>query len=230
MLGLGPKPEGGTVAAPEVYSAPHIGALLALLGISALVLLALMPATFGLGWLSMALFGLPLAAGGVCGALMGYLALSMRIEITEGGVAITTPGWRACPFPPVRQYRLGWSEVRAVHHRNELYRLGLLPWRLRLETSAIETACGFIPFGSYYLSDLEPVLIELGHRADCDWQDDDEVRAGLFRTLLFGAPPWPAQGRQSLRPASDIASRTQRAYGACIPRARRLRSAPRSRG
>jgi hypothetical protein len=226
MLGIGPKPEGGTVVAPDVYSAPYMGALLALLGISALILLALMPATFGLGWLSMALFGLPLAAGGACGALMGYLALSMRIEITQGGVAITTPGWRACPFPPVRQYQLRWSDVRAVHHRSEIYRIGLLPVRLRLEAYAIETADGFIPFGSYYLSNLEPVLIEIGHRADCHWQDDDEVRAGLFRTLLFGGPSWPALDRHPLRPASDIASRTRRAYGACIPAARRMRSAP----
>lgn len=54
MLGFGPVPEGATVPAPHVYSAPLPGALLAVLGISALILLALMPATFGVDWLPLA--------------------------------------------------------------------------------------------------------------------------------------------------------------------------------
>jgi hypothetical protein len=150
-----------------------------------------MPATFGAGWLPFALIGLPLAVGGASGALMGYTVLSTRIEIARDGLVIAAPGWRACPFPPVRQYRLKWTAVRAVRHRTELYRIGPLPLRLPLEAYAIETTDGFIPFGSYYLSNLEPVLIELAHRADRPWCEDDEVQAGLLRTLLFGAPPWP---------------------------------------
>jgi len=190
MLGFGPLPEGATVPAPHVYSAPVTGALLAVLGVSALILLALMPATFGVGWLPLALIGLPLAAGGACGVLMGYAVLSIRIEIAEEGPVIAAPGLRACPFPPVRQYRLRWAEVRAVRHRTELYRIGPLPLRLPLEVYAIETKSGFIPFGSYYLSDLEPVLIELAHRADRPWCEDGEVEAGLLRTLFCGAPTW----------------------------------------
>ena len=190
MLGFGPLPEGATVPAPHVYSAPVTGALLAVLGVSALILLALMPATFGVGWLPLALIGLPLAAGGACGVLMGYAVLSIRIEIAEDGLVIAAPGLRACPFPPVRQYRLRWTDVRAVRHRTELYRIGPLPLRLPLEVYAIETKSGFIPFGSYYLSDLEPVLIELAHRADRPWCEDGEVEAGLLRTLFCGAPTW----------------------------------------
>ena len=191
MLGFGPVPEGPTVAAPEVYSAPVPGALLAVLGIVALALVAFMPATFDVGWLPLALIGLPLAAGGGCGVLMGYAVLSTRIEIARDSLTITAPGWRACPFPPVREFRLDWTDVRAVRHRTELYRIGLLPVRLPLEAYAIETRDGFILFGGYYLSDLESVLIELAHRADRPWCEDGEAEAGLLRTLLHGAPPWP---------------------------------------
>jgi hypothetical protein len=193
MLGFGPLPEGPTVAAPEVYGAPGTGALLAVLGILALTLVALMPATFDVGWLPTTLIGLPLALGGGCGLLMGYAVLSTRIEIARDGLLIVAPGWRACPFPPVRQFRLDWADVRAVRHRTEIYRIGPLPLRLPLEAYAIETKGGFIIFGGYYLSDLEPVLIELAHRADRPWCEDGEVEAGLLATLLHGAAPWPAR-------------------------------------
>jgi hypothetical protein len=191
MLGLGPTPGGAAVAAPHVSSDPLPGALLVLLGMSALNLLALMPGTFGVGWLTFALVGLPLAAGGAWGTLMGYAVFSTRIEIAPDGLVIAAPGWRACPFPPVRQHRLEWTDVRAVRHRTERYRVGLSPFRVRLEAYAIETTDGLVPFGSYYLSDLEPVLIGLAHRADRPWCEDDEVEAGLLRTVVFGAPAWP---------------------------------------
>jgi hypothetical protein len=114
-------------------------------------------------------------------------------------VVITAPGWRACPFPPVREFRLSWADVRAVRHRIERYRIGPLPLRFPLEAYAIETTAGFILFGGYYLSDLDPVLIEVAHRADRPWSEDGEVEAGLLRTLLHGAPPWP---RVDQRPAA----------------------------
>jgi hypothetical protein len=194
MLGS-PTPEAATVPVPHAYSAPVPGALLVILGVSALVLLALMPATFGLGWLPFALIGLPLAVGGAGGALMGYAVFSTRIEIAPEGLVIAAPGWRACPFPPVRQYRLAWTDVRAVRHRTERYRIGPLPLRVPLEAYAIETAEGVIRFGAYYLSELEPALIELAHRADRPWCEDDEIEAGLLRTLLRGAPDWPSVGQ-----------------------------------
>ena len=192
MLGLGPTPERAAIPAPHVYRAPGAGALLAILGILALGLLALIPATFGLGWMPLALIGLPLAVAGAYGALMGYAVLSTRIEIAPAGLVVIAPGWRACPFPPVRQYRLEWTDVRAVRHRTERYRIGPLPLRLSLEAYVIETTDGFILLGGYYLSDLEPVLIDLAHRADRPWCEDDEVEAGLLRTLVFGAPAWPS--------------------------------------
>jgi hypothetical protein len=120
MLGFGPVPEGPRVAAPDVYNAPVPGVVLAILGVVALVLVALMPATFDVGWLPLALIGLPLALGGGCGVLMGYAVASTRIEIARDGLMITAPGWRACPWPPVRAFRLAWTDVRAVRHRTEL--------------------------------------------------------------------------------------------------------------
>jgi hypothetical protein len=198
MLGIGPAPEGAAAPAPQLYSAPLTGALLTILGISALVLLALMPATLGAGWLPTALFGVPLAVAGVAGALIGYGVLSTRIEIAADRIALTAPGWRACPFPPARQYRLRWQDVRAVRRRTELYRIGRLPLRLPIEVYAIETSDSVIPLGSYYLADLEPVLIDLAHRADCPWCEDGDIEADLLRTLLSGAPPWP--GAEQRRP------------------------------
>jgi hypothetical protein len=129
--------------------------------------------------------------------LMGYAVLSTRIEIGRDGLLIAAPGWRACPWPPVREFRLDWANVRAVRHRTELYRIGPLPVSFPLEAYAIETAGGFILLGGYYLADLEPVLIELAHRADRPWCEDGEVEVGLLRTLLHGAPPWPRVGQPS---------------------------------
>jgi hypothetical protein len=123
-------------------------------------------------------------------------SVSTRIEIAPEGVLVTTPGWRACPYPPVRQYRIRWEEVRAVRHRTEVYRIGPLPLRLPLEAYAIETIAGPVILGGYYLSDLEPVLIDLAHRADRPWREDDEVESGLLQALRHGAPPWPAIGQR----------------------------------
>jgi hypothetical protein len=198
MLGFGPVPEGPAVAAPNVYDAPLTGALLAGLGMVAFGLIALMPTAFDGASLFRTLLALSLGAGGVFGILVGYAGVSTRIEIARDGLVITAPGWRACPYPPVREYRVSWSDVRAVRHRTELYRIGPLPVRLPLDAYAIETTKGFILFGGYYLSELEPVLIELAHRADRPWCEDGEVEAGLLPTLLHGAPPWP---KAALRPA-----------------------------
>jgi hypothetical protein len=195
MLGLTPAPEGATAAAPNVYGAPVTGALLAGLGVAAFGLLALMPTTFDGVSLVRTLMALSLLSGGIFAIVYGYANVSTRIEISPEGLVVTTPGWRACPYPPVRQYRIRWTEVRAVRHRTEAYRVGPLPLRLRLEAYAIETIAGPILLGGYYMADLEPVLIELAHRADRPWREDEEVEAGLLRTLRHGAPPWPALGQ-----------------------------------
>lgn len=195
MLGLTPA-QGATAAAPNVYGAPLMGALLASLGMLAFGLLALMPTTFDGVSLLRTLMALSLAGGGMFGIMIGYVSVSTRIEIAPEGVLVSTPGWRACPYPPVRQYRIRWTDVRAVRHRTEVYRIGPLPLRLPLEAYAIETPEGPIVLGGYYMSDLEPVLIELAHRADRPWREDDEVQAGLLHTLRHGAPPWPTVGQR----------------------------------
>ena len=191
MLGLAPARQGATVAAPDVYGAPLTGAVLASLGMLAFGMLALMPTTFGEASLFRTVIALSLAAGGVFGVLIGYVSVSTRIEIGRDGLVIAAPGWRSCPYPPVQEVRLGWDELRAVHHRTEIYRIGFLPFRLPVEVYAIQTERDWIVFGSYYLWDLEPVLINIAHRAGCSWREAGEVEAGLWQTLRHGAPPWP---------------------------------------
>jgi hypothetical protein len=191
MLGLTPAPQGATVPGSHVYGAPVTGAMLAGLGMMAFGLVALMPTAFdGISMLR-TLIVLSLATGGMFGVLIGYVAVSTRIEIGHEGLVVVAPGWRACPYPPVRQVRLGWNELRAVHRRTEIYRIGFLPIRLPVEVYAIETAHEWIVLGSYYLWDLEPVLIDIANRAECLWREDGEIEAGLFRTLRRGSPAWP---------------------------------------
>jgi hypothetical protein len=191
MLGLTSAPQSATVAAPAVYGAPLTGALLASLGMMAFGLIALMPTAFDGVSMLRTLIVLSLATGGMFGVLIGYVAVSTRVEIGPEGMVVVAPGWRACPYPPVRQVRLGWDELRAVHRRTEIYRIGFLPIRLSVEVYAIETAHEWIVLGNYYLWDLEPVLIDIANRAECLWREDGEVEAGLFRTLRRGAPAWP---------------------------------------
>lgn len=188
MLGLVPSPQAAGVAARDVYGAPLTGALLASLGMLAFGLLALLPTTFNGVSLLRTLIALPLAAGGIFGVLIGYVSVSTRIEVGADGAVVAAPGWRAGPFPPVQEFAFRWNQVRAVRHRTEVYRIGPLP--LRFEVYAIETSVGLIELGSYYLWDLEPVLIDIVHRAECRWCEDGEIEAPLLRTLLHGAPDW----------------------------------------
>jgi hypothetical protein len=190
MLGLAPAQQTATVAAPDVYGAPLTGALLASLGMLAFGLLALMPTTFDGVSLLRTLIGLSLAFGGGFGVGIGYVSVSTRIEVGPRGVVVITPGWRACAYPPVQQFELDWHELRAIHHRTETYRLGFLPVRLSMQVYAIEAADRFIPLGSYFLWDLEPVLIDIANRAQCPWREDPEVQAGLLHSLRHGAPSW----------------------------------------
>jgi hypothetical protein len=191
MLGLTTASQGATAGTPHVYGAPLTGATLATLGMVAFGLVALMPTAFDGVSLFRTLIVLALASGGMFGVLIGYVAVSTRVEISPPGLAVVAPGWRACPYPPVRQIRLNWDEVRAVHHRTELYRVGFLPVRLSVEVYAIETAHEWIVLGSYYLWNLEPVLIDIANRAECPWREDGELEVSLFRALRGKGAPGP---------------------------------------
>jgi hypothetical protein len=193
MFGVVPVHPHFRPGAVEVYGARALGSVVAALGIASLLLLAVTPELLGGGGLAAALIGLPLAAAGLVGLLIGYAALSTRLEVTPAGLVVEAPSWRAIPMPPVRQLEVGWREVRSVRHRTELYRLGPLPVRLPLEVFAIETARGRVVLGGYFLWELEPVLIEVAHRADCPWREDGTVEASLPQALLFGPPAWSPQ-------------------------------------
>jgi hypothetical protein len=175
----------------QVYSARASGALFAGAGIACLLLLGLMPGVFD-GEPVAVLIGLSLVGGGLFGLLTGYAGLLTRIEVRPAGLLIEVPSWRAVPLPPVRRIEVGWDQVNAVRRRIESYRLGFLPIRLPLEVLAVETASGRALFASYYLWQLEPILIDIANRADCPWSEDGTVEAGLFATLLRGPPAWPS--------------------------------------
>lgn len=175
----------------HVYSARASGALFAGAGIACLALLALMPGVFE-GEPTAVLIALSLLGGGVFGLLTGYAGLVTRIEMRPAGLLIEVPSWRAVPLPPVRRIEARWDQIHAVRRRIENYRLGLLPVRLPFEVLAVETGSGRALFASYYLWQLEPVLIDVANRADCPWSEDGTVEAGLFRTLRRGAPAWPS--------------------------------------
>jgi hypothetical protein len=189
MLGLAPSRQAAAVATPDVYGAPLTGALFATLGMLAFGLLTYMPTTFDGTSLLRTMIALSLAGGGIFGVLIGYVGVSTRIEVGPEGVVVAAPGWRACPYPPVRQFEFRWADLRAVHHRTEVYRIG--PLRLSCEVYALEAASELVELGSYYLWDLEPVLIDIVHRAGCRWCENGEIEASLLRTLLRGAPRWP---------------------------------------
>jgi len=184
------KPVRATTA-PEVYSARASGAVFASAGLACLTLLALMPGVFE-GEPVAVMIGLALVGGGLFGLLTGYAGLLTRIEIRPAGLLIEVPSWRAVPLPPVRRLEVGWDEVRAVRRRIESYRIGLLPVRLPLEVFAVETASGRAVLGGYYLWQLEPVLIDIAHRAGCPWSEDEVAEAGLLGSLRRGAPAWPS--------------------------------------
>ena len=197
MLGLAPLRQAAAVAMPDVYGAPLTGALFASLGMMAFGLLTFMPTTFDGTSVLRTIIALSLTAGGIFGVLIGYVSVSTRIEVGPHGVVITAPGWRACPYPPVQEFELDWDELRAIHHRTEMYRLG--SFRLRCEVYALEAATEFIELGSYFLWDLEPVLIDM-NRAGCPWCEDPEVEASLLHSLGHGAPSW--QGKAWPQPGS----------------------------
>ena len=190
MFGVVPVHSHFRPGTAEIYGARALGSVVAALGIASLLLLAVMPELLGSGGLSAALIGLPLALAGLVGLLVGYAALSTRLEVTQAGLVVEAPSWRAVPMPPVQKIDVAWHEVRAVRHRTELYRLGPLPIRLPLEVFAIETARGRVVLGGYFLWELEPVLIEVAHRADCPWREDGAVEASLLHTLRSGPPAW----------------------------------------
>ena len=131
MLGLAPSRQAAAVATPNVYGAPLTGALFASLGMLAFGLLTFMPTTFDGTSVLRTLIALSLTAGGIFGVLIGYVGVSTRIEVGPDGVVVAAPGWRACPYPPVRQFELRWADLRAVRHRTEVYRIGPFPAALR---------------------------------------------------------------------------------------------------
>jgi hypothetical protein len=156
-----------------------------LVSVAAAVALPLAPEAWPLGLL----LGAPLLAGGVIAVLAGYASWRTRIEVSDDGLIVQAPAWRACPLPPMRRLAAGWHELRAVRARIERYRLlGLVR---RAEAYEIVTTGGSIVLAGGFVAETEGILLEVARRGGCLWIEDGEVLLHPLHALLRGTPPWP---------------------------------------
>lgn len=209
MFGVTPPPDprrpvGG---APMVYQAGIVGALLFGLGLVCLILaLGLLASLLG-SWLSILVVELPLLAGGALGLALGYANLHTRIELRPEGLQIVAPSWRGVPVPPLQHLSVPWSDVRAIRRRTEWQGSRLLRLRIPLAVHAIETPSRRVVLADYYLSELEPVLVEIMTRAGCRQIEDDEVESGILASMVRGSAPWSDARGVAVEEAPRLAGR-----------------------
>ena len=170
------------------YSARLSGALSLGLGLVSVVLIQLVPLFLADSFALMLLIGLPLAGAAGFGLVTGLANLCTRIEITADGLALTAPTWRLYPTLPLQRLTVGWRELRAVRHRVEQYRVGLPRLGFAIDVYVVQTDRGSAVLGGYYLPELEAVLTDVAHRADCRWVEDGAIELGVLPTLWGGAP------------------------------------------
>ena len=178
----------------HIYSSRIAAAFLIPLGLATICLAAALPFVLQSPILGFVLMGLPLIFAGFVALLHGFAAAFTRIEITEDELKLTVPGWRGFPVPPLRRASLGWSEVLAVRHRTEIYRVAILPFVLAVpfpvDVYAIDTSRERFILGGRSVTRLAGVAAEISGRSGRPLQSEREVWAGLVNTLLRGAPPW----------------------------------------
>lgn len=172
-----------------VHTARVSGTRLLALGLLSMVLAGSIPFGLDTAWVASALLGPVLVLGGVLALAIGYASWRTRIEISDDGLMVQAPAWRACPLPPLRRHTVDWHEVRNIRERTERYRW---LWLDRpVEVYEIDTVRGPMVLGGGFVPDLENVLMEVARRAGCLWIEDGEVELHPLRTLVRGAPPWP---------------------------------------
>ncbi len=175
----------------KIYGGKATGIILMLLGLF----------TIGIGitvifvakdtLLAFILMGLPTLLFGVFELLTGFASFATRMEISHDALSIAAPAWRACPMPPVRKFRLQWDEIHAVRYRTEMYHL--LPGEglpFPVEVYAIDTAKGRILLGGKSLRVLAEAIREIALRSGRGVQEEQQVSAKMFRSLLKGPPVW----------------------------------------
>ncbi len=141
------------------------------------------------------LMGLPLLlGGGVCMA-QGLALWGARLEMDDQGLRLAAPAWRGFPVPPLRRLALGWDEVRAVRRRREHYHVLVvgqvaMPLDLAVVVYRLETSQGPVVLGGNSLPRLESRMAELAVRAGVPVEAAPDARAGVWRTIRGGPPPW----------------------------------------
>jgi hypothetical protein len=180
--------DGGMEDMCMIHRARLAGFRLMTIGLVSLATAIALPLTAGTWPLALPLV-VPLLGGGVLAVLAGYASWRTRIEISDDGLVVQAPAWRACPLPPVRRLDVGWHELRAIRARTERYRLlGLVR---PAEAYEIVTTRGSIVLGGGFVADTEGVLLEVARRGGCLWIEDGEVGLHPLQALLRGTPPWP---------------------------------------
>jgi hypothetical protein len=186
--------KGILMATKHIYRSRVPAVFLIPLGVFMLCLSAALPFELQDPILGFILMGLPLIFTGSVALLHGCAAAVTRIEITEHELKLSVPGWRGFPVPPLRRASLGWSEVLAVRHRTEIYRVAILPFALDMpfpvDVFAIDTSRERFILGGRSVRRLTEAIAEIAARSGRPLQSEQKVWAGLVGTLLRGAPPW----------------------------------------
>jgi hypothetical protein len=200
--------EESTLATKHIYTGRISAAFLLPLGLGMLCLAAALPFVLESPLVGFVLMGLPMIAVGFVALLHGFAAAFTRIEITGDKLKLAGPAWRGFPVPPLRRATVGWSDVLAVRHRIEIYRVPILPFVAAMpflvDVYAIDTSRERFILGGRSVPRLSGAVAEIAARSGCSVQSEPEVRAKLIGTLLRGAPPWrhPAP-REQTEPAGN---------------------------
>ncbi len=139
------------------------------------------------------LMGLPMIFVALAMLLQGLAGVSARIEITGDELKMVLPAWRGFPVPPMRRATLKWDEVLAVRRRVEIYTVLIPPVMITpfaVEVYAIDTSRGRFVAGKRAIRRLPEAIDEISLKSGHPIQSRGEVRVGLFRCLVCGAPDW----------------------------------------
>ena len=176
-----------------VYRSRIVGAIFIPFGLTMLFFAMCLPFLLESPLLGFILMGIPMIFTAVIMLLHGFAAASTRIEIAPSGLRLAIPGWRAFPVPPARKASLSWDEVLAVRKRTELYHVTILPFAIHMpypvEVFAVDTTQGRFILGGR-ISWLHAAMKEIALRSGRAVRSEGEVQAGLFSSLLSGAPEW----------------------------------------
>jgi hypothetical protein len=140
------------------------------------------------------IFGtVPALTGGLLALLNGWAAAATRIVLSEEGVSVRAPTWRATPLPPMHRLEAPWSEVRAVLRRVEIYRLWI-PFPVDIPVPVYQVRSGLqqVTLGGRIVLRLPQAMREIAERAGRPIIELEPIEVRMLRSLRAGTPPWEA--------------------------------------